>query len=167
MPFALSIAASVVMLSIPIPDNTGGMIVYIAGLMLIQTGGGMFNLITWAMVNDCIDYQQLKTGVREEGSVYAMYSLFRKISQGVSLSLPLLCMRAVGYDPQAEPIGDQAPGVPEAMVKMSIVLMLIGAVIMFVSFVFIYNLGKKEVAAMQKKLNETDTEAAAEPISEG
>ena len=167
MPFALSIAASVVMLSIPIPDNTGGMIVYIAGLMLIQTGGGMFNLITWAMVNDCIDYQQLKTGVREEGSVYAMYSLFRKISQGVSLSLPLLCMQAVGYDPQAEPIGDQAPGVPEAMVKMSIVLMLIGAVIMFVSFVFIYNLGKKEVAAMQKKLNETDTEAAAEPISEG
>ena len=59
------------------------------------------------------------------------------------------------------------PIVPEAMVKMSIGLMLIGAVIMFVSFVFIYNLGKKEVAAMQGKLNETDTEAAAEPISEG
>lgn len=156
MPFALSIAASVVMLCIPIPGNQTGMIIYIVGLMLIQTGGGMFNLITWAMVNDCIDYQQLKTGMREEGSVYAMYSLFRKIAQGVSLSLPLLCMQAVGYNPQADPIGNQDPGVPEAMVKMSIGLMLIGAVIMFVSFMLIYNLGKKEVADMQAKLNKTD-----------
>ena len=156
MPFALSIVAAVVMLCIPIPGNQTGMIIYIVGLMLIQTGGGMFNLITWAMVNDCIDYQQLKTGMREEGSVYAMYSLFRKIAQGVSLSLPLLCMQAVGYDPQADPIGNQDPGVPEAMVKMSIGLMLIGAVIMFVSFMLIYNLGKKEVADMQAKLNKTD-----------
>ena len=156
MPFALSIVAAVVMLCIPIPGNQTGMIIYIVGLMLIQTGGGMFNLITWAMVNDCIDYQQLKTGMREEGSVYAMYSLFRKIAQGVSLSLPLLCMQAVGYNPQADPIGNQDPGVPEAMVKMSIGLMLIGAVIMFVSFMLIYNLGKKEVADMQVKLNKTD-----------
>ena len=156
MPFALSIVASVVMLCIPIPGNQTGMIIYIVGLMLIQSGGGMFNLITWAMVNDCIDYQQLKTGMREEGSVYAMYSLFRKIAQGVSLSLPLLCMQAVGYNPQADPIGNQDPGVPEAMVKMSIGLMLIGAVIMFVSFMLIYNLGKKEVADMQAKLNKTD-----------
>lgn len=156
MPFVLSIVAAVVMLCIPIPGNQTGMIIYIVGLMLIQSGGGMFNLITWAMVNDCIDYQQLKTGMREEGSVYAMYSLFRKIAQGVSLSLPLLCMQAVGYDPQADPIGNQDPGVPEAMVKMSIGLMLIGAVIMFVSFMLIYNLGKKEVADMQAKLNKTD-----------
>ncbi|HIU60550.1 MAG TPA: MFS transporter [Candidatus Stercoripulliclostridium merdigallinarum] len=156
MPFALSIVAAVVMLCIPIPGNQTGMIIYIVGLMLIQSGGGMFNLITWAMVNDCIDYQQLKTGMREEGSVYAMYSLFRKIAQGVSLSLPLLCMQAVGYNPQADPIGNQDPGVPEAMVKMSIGLMLIGAVIMFVSFILIYNLGKKEVADMQAKLNKTD-----------
>lgn len=156
MPFALSIVASVVMLCIPIPGNSTGMIIYMVGLMFIQTGGGMFNLITWAMVNDCIDYQQLKTGMREEGSVYAMYSLFRKIAQGVSLSLPLLCMQAVGYNPQADPIGNQDPGVPEAMVKMSIGLMLIGAVIMFVSFMLIYNLGKKEVADMQAKLNKTD-----------
>ena len=156
MPFALSIVASVVMLCIPIPGNSTGMIIYMVGLMLIQTGGGMFNLITWAMVNDCIDYQQLKTGMREEGSVYAMYSLFRKIAQGVSLSLPLLCMQAVGYNPKADPIGNQDAGVPDAMVKMSIGLMLIGAVIMFVSFILIYNLGKKEVADMQAKLNKTD-----------
>ena len=34
--------------------------------------------------------------------------------------------------------------------------MLIGAVVMFVSFMLIYNLGKKQVAEMQEKLNKTD-----------
>ena len=62
----------------------------------------------------------------------------------------------MGYDPNANPIGNQEAGVPEAMVKMSIGLMLIGAVIMFVSFMIIYNLGKKEVAEMQEKLNKTE-----------
>ena len=166
MPFLLSIAASVIMLLVPIPAGSAGMWGYIMGLMAIQTGGGMFNLITWAMVNDCIDYQQLKTGMREEGSVYAIYSLFRKIAQGVALSLPLLCMEAVGYDPQADPIYAQDPGVSDAMVRMSIGLTLIGAVIMFIAIMFIYNLGKKEVEAMEKQLDRTVEENAADDAGE-
>lgn len=152
VPFALSIVAGIVMLIVPVPADKTGSYIYIAGLMVIQLGGGMFNLIAWAMVNDCIDYQEIKTGTREEGSIYAMYSLFRKISQGVALSLPLLCMQAVDYNPQANPIGNQLPGVSERMVRMSVGLMLIGAVVMFVSFLLIYNLGKKEVAEMAKTL---------------
>ena len=158
MPFLLSIVSSVILMCLPIPGNTTGIVTFIVGLMFIQTGGGMFNLITWAMVNDCIDYQQLKTGMREEGSVYAMYSLFRKIAQGVALSLPLLCMQAVGFDPDRKPIIAQTPGVSDAMVRMSIGLMMIGAVVMFVSFMLIYNLGKKEVEAMKEQLNKTDEE---------
>ena len=150
--FVLSIVAGIVMLIVPVPADKTGSYIYIAGLMVIQVGGGMFNLIAWAMVNDCIDYQEIKTGKREEGSIYAMYSLFRKISQGVALSLPLLCMQAVDYNPQANPIGNQLPGVSERMVRMSVGLMLIGAVVMLVSFLLIYNLGKKEVAEMAKTL---------------
>ena len=158
MPFLLSIVSSVILMCLPIPGNTTGIVTFIVGLMFIQTGGGMFNLITWAMVNDCIDYQQLKTGMREEGSVYAMYSLFRKIAQGVALSLPLLCMQAVGFDPDRKPINAQTTGVSDAMVRMSIGLMMIGAVVMFVSFMLIYNLGKKEVEAIKEQLNKTDEE---------
>lgn len=151
-PLFISVVTCVIMMCVPIPATVGGSIGYVCGLMLIQFGGGMFNLVCWAMITDCVDYQQLKTGRREEGSVYAMYSFFRKVAQGVALSLPLLCMTWVGFDPQANPIGDQAAGVTAKMVTMSIGLMLIGAVIMLIALLLIYNLGKKEVENMAEKL---------------
>lgn len=160
-PLILSVIGGIVALAVPIPKNTVGSAIYIVALALIQAGGGLFNLLVWAMVNDCIDYQEVKTGSREEGSVYAMYSLFRKISQGVALSLPLLCMEAVGYNPQANPIANQLPGVSDKMVKVAAGLMLAGAAIMLVAFFLVYNLGKKEVAeiaeALGKKQEDIDT----------
>ncbi len=157
-PLALSVIGALIALIVPVPANTTGSAVYIVALALIQAGGGMFNLLVWAMVNDCIDYQEVKTGSREEGSVYAMYSLFRKISQGVALSLPLLCMEAVGYNPQANPISAQAPGVSSSMVKVAAGLMLAGAVIMLVSFFLVYNLGKKEIKEIAETLGKNTEE---------
>ena len=157
-PLALSVIGALIALIVPVPANTTGSAVYIVALALIQAGGGMFNLLVWAMVNDCIDYQEVKTGSREEGSVYAMYSLFRKISQGVALSLPLLCMEAVGYNPQANPISAQAPGVSSSMVKVAAGLMLAGAVIMLVSFFLVYNLGKKEIKEIAEMLGKNTEE---------
>ena len=162
-PLALSVVGALVALVVPIPASTAGSFIYIGALALIQLGGGLFNLLVWAMVNDCIDYQEVKTGAREEGSVYAMYSFFRKVSQGVALSLPLLCMEAVGYNPQANPISMQAPGVSANMVKVAAGLMLAGAVIMLIAFFLVYNLGKKEVAeiasALGKESQEIDTQS--------
>lgn len=154
-PLVLSVIGALVALVVPIPANGTGSAIYIVALALIQAGGGLFNLLVWAMVNDCIDYQEVNTGVREEGSVYAMYSLFRKISQGVALSLPLLCMEAVGYNPQANPISAQAPGVSGSMVKVAAGLMLAGAVIMLVAFFLVYNLGKKEVEEIASTLGKS------------
>ena len=160
-PLALSVVGALVALIAPVPANATGSAIYIVALALVQAGGGMFNLLVWAMVNDCIDYQEVKTGSREEGSVYAMYSLFRKISQGVALSLPLLCMEAVGYNPQANPISAQEPGVSASMVKVAAGLMLAGAVIMLVSFFLVYNLGKNEIKeiaeTLGKKTEDLDT----------
>lgn len=39
------------------------------------------------MVSDAIDYQELQTGKRNEGSVYATYSMICKIGQGVGQAL--------------------------------------------------------------------------------
>lgn len=158
VPLVVSIVSCIVMLCVPISGDIKGAVGYIAGLMCIQLGGGLFQLICWAMITDCVDYQQIKTGNREEGSVYAMYSLFRKISQGVALSLPLLCMQWVGYNPQANPIGNQLAGVPQKMVSMAIGLMLIGAVIMAIALLLIYNLGRKEVQELSDLLNKNADE---------
>ena len=123
-------------------------------------------MLAWAMVNDCIDYQQIKTGSRDEGSVYALYSLFRKISQGVALSLPLLCMEAVGYNAKANPITAQEAGVAEKMVTVSFVLMFVGAALMLVAFFLVYNLGKKQVEANSALLGKTNDISLTDVLGE-
>ena len=157
VPLLLSCAAGLILLFIPMkPGNLGSTIIYLVGLMLIQFGGGTFQLICWAMITDCIDYQQIKTGRREEGSVYAVYSLFGKLAQGVSASVIILLMKAVGYVAEAGP--NQLEGVPERMKNLSIILMLIGSALMALILLLFYNLGKKEVAAIGEKLGKEPEE---------
>ena len=49
------------------------------------------------MMGDAIDYNEWKTGQREEGVVYSLHSFFRKLAQGVGPALALLIMNPLGY----------------------------------------------------------------------
>ena len=44
----------------------------------------MFNIVVWAFVTDVIDFQELVTGLREDGTVYSIYSFARKIGQALA-----------------------------------------------------------------------------------
>ena len=41
-------------------------------------GIALYNMMVWALVADVVDYQEYLSGQREEGTVYAAYSLARK-----------------------------------------------------------------------------------------
>ncbi len=60
-------------------------------------GVGIFNLIVWAYITDIIDYQELKTGKREDGTVYAVYSFARKVGQALAGGLGGFVLTAIGY----------------------------------------------------------------------
>lgn len=158
VPLLISLVLGPVFFLIPMPQDTvAGPVIYMLCLIVIQFGGALFQLVCWAMVADCTDYQQLQTGVREEGSVYAIYSLFRKLAQGVGASLIILSMTWVGYE--AKLGADQLPGVGERMKNMSILLMLVGAAIMAVALLLVYNIDKKRERSMKEELG-----VAAEPL---
>ena len=57
--------------------------VFMVLLFLATVGTGLFNLIIWAFITDIIDYQEVATGKREDGSVYAVYSFARKVGQAM------------------------------------------------------------------------------------
>ena len=154
VPLLFSTIVSLIMCFVKFPQSTVGAYLYLIGVMLVQVGGGVFQIAGWAMITDCVDYQEVQTGRREECSVYAMYSLFRKVAQGIALSLPLLCMEWVGYNPKpaSGQITDQLAGVGSKMLTMSCVLMLIGSAIMAIAMLLIYNLGKKELNEVEKAL---------------
>jgi len=61
-------------------------------------GYGFFNIVIWAFVTDVIDYHEYLTGLREDGTVYSVYSFARKVGQAIAGGIGGFAIAAVGYD---------------------------------------------------------------------
>lgn len=137
----LSAIAGIILLFLPITPDKKGIIIYVVGLMFVNTGCCVFQIIVWAIVADCIEDSYRRKGVREEGSLYALYSFFRKLAQGIGSALVALALSAVGY---IETSTTQTAQVAANIKNLYIVLLVIGLVIMTVSMKFIYNISFKQ-----------------------
>lgn len=71
--------------------------VFMVFLFIGTLGVGLFNLIIWAYITDIIDYQEVKTGKREDGTVYAVYSFARKAGQALAGGIGGFALTAIGY----------------------------------------------------------------------
>lgn len=138
-PFAISAVAAGIATFVRF-DNP---YVWIAFIGVSMFGTCFYLTLMWALVADCIDYQEEKTGRREEGSIYATYSLFRKIAQGVGASIIALSLDLTGYSEKLDALL-QAEGVPEKIYTMTGALPLIGALICLFSMHFLYNIKDKK-----------------------
>ena len=116
--------------------------IWIALISVAMFGASFYMVLMWALVADCIDFQEQQTGRREEGSIYATYSLFRKIAQGVGASLVSLAIKMTGYNQHADALS-QAAGVPEKIYFVTGLLPFIGSIICLVSMHFLYTLEDK------------------------
>ncbi len=140
------------------PDNTGlDLIVYILCQLVYSLGLGIYSTVSWAMMGDAIDYNEWKTGKREEGTVYSLHSFFRKLAQGIGPSLILIIMVALGYVGADE--GNQAWAVAINMRYLVAATFLFSALMQFVGLALVYNLDKKTLAQMNEELGR---DAAAE-----
>ena len=74
---------------------------FIVILSIAMFGYGIFNLVVWAFVTDVIDYHEYLTGLREDGTVYSIYSFGRKVGQAVAGGVGGAAIAAVGYNPAA------------------------------------------------------------------
>lgn len=137
-PFLISAAASAVTAFVRISNP----FIWIAILAVAMFGAAFYMTLMWALVADCIDYQEKTTGRREESSIYATYSFFRKVAQGVGAALVSLAISATGYDQKVGAL-EQAAGVPEKIYFVTRILPCIGALISFVSMFFLYKLNDK------------------------
>lgn len=134
-PFVLSFigagVASFVRLSNPF--------VWMIFIGLTMMGTSFFTVLMWALVADCIDFQEQKSGRREESSIYATYSFFRKVAQGTCSLIVTFVLKISAYDTELD-AASQAAGVPEKLYTLTGLMPLIGAVIAFVSMYFLYKL---------------------------
>lgn len=64
-------------------------------------GLGFFNTVIWANITDVIDAQEVKTGRREDGTVYAVYSFARKVGQALAGGIGGWALSVIGYESAA------------------------------------------------------------------
>ena len=71
--------------------------VFVGITFVANFGMFYFNMVIWAYITDVIDYQEVKTGSREDGTVYGVYSFARKIGQALAGGLSGFALSAIGY----------------------------------------------------------------------
>ena len=130
------------------------LIVFMAGLVFFGLGMGFYNCVSWAMMGDAIDYQEWKTGKREESVVYALHSFFRKLAQGVGPAAVIAIMGTslIGYEEALGTIGQSAETAGRLCWLVAL-LYTFSAVCQFVGVALIYNIDKKTLAQMTEELN--------------
>ena len=145
------------------PNNTGlDLIIYILCQLVYSLGLGIYSTVSWAMMGDAIDYNEWKTGTREEGTVYSLHSFFRKLAQGLGPAAALLLMQPLGY------VNNAINGAGEGYIDVDLLsfevgyklrilvaaLFLVAALMQFVGLALIYHLDKKKLTQMQAELAE-------------
>ncbi len=143
------------------PKNTTlDLIIYVLFQLVYSLGLGIYSTVSWAMMGDAIDYNEWKTGNRDEGVVYSLHSFFRKLAQGVGPSLVLVIMIALGYD--GDRGGDQLPEVALKMRYLVAATFLFSALLQFIGLALVYNIDKKTLAQMNHALGRDEEAAPAE-----
>ena len=146
-----SVVAAALMFVLPITGDNKGMLIYIVCQLINSLGMGIYSTVSWGMMGDAIDYNEWKTGKREEGTVYALHSFFRKLAQGCGPALALVVMVALGYVGANE--GNQTAEVALRMRYMVPATYMVSAAMQFIGLKLIYNLDKKTTAQMTAELS--------------
>jgi len=149
----VSLAGGVMMFIFPlIPNKMIALVLYMVALSVFGLGMGIYTCVSWALMADAIDYNEWKTGKREEGTVYSLHSFFRKLAQGVGPSVVLLLMGALGYNSKLG-VGAQSASTAYNMCWLVAGLYMFSAIMQFIGLAVIYNLDKKTMGQMQEDLD--------------
>ncbi|MBQ5592539.1 MAG: MFS transporter [Clostridia bacterium] len=141
--------AGILSLFVPMTPDGKGMIIYILCLMGLNVGNAVFQISVWAIIADCIEVSARKTGKSEEGSLYAIYSFFRKLAQGIGQAVVSWGLVAINFKEGENAV--QEAGFGDKVKMLYIILLMVASVISFLSMKFIYNIGKKEEEEFAKK----------------
>ena len=122
---------------------------YVGVFGLATLGTSAFNMLMWAFITDLIDHSEVKTGERNDATVYGLISFIRKLGQAVGGALTGYTLTFIGYDSLASV---QVDSVKNGIYTLSTLfpgVCYIGAGLILM---FLYPLTKKVVEGNIEKL---------------
>jgi GPH family glycoside/pentoside/hexuronide:cation symporter len=117
--------------------------VYVAFNFFAWLGLGVFTMVSWAIITDVIDYSEIKNGIREDGTIYALYSFARKLGQAGAAGLTGLLLTLVGYQKESGILPSES--VLRGIFDISTVVPAIGFLLLAIILWTWYPLNKREV----------------------
>ena len=78
----------------------------LVGFFLLGIGMGGVNTLMWALEADTVEYGEWKTGIRTEGTTYAMFSFTRKMGQAIGGAAGAFALGVVGFNSAAAKAGE-------------------------------------------------------------
>jgi len=143
---ALSFALSLVRMIVYIEN------VYVYTVLNILTllGQTAFTMLIWALVSDCLDYSEWKTGVRSDGSMYSLYTFSRKIGSTVASTGIAAGLSLVGYVSGANVV--QTPEAVRGIYYLCSGIPTLCYALCLIGIGLIFNLDKKKTEEMYAAL---------------
>ena len=159
------------------PNNVNlDLVIYVLCQLVYSLGLGIYSTVSWAMMGDAIDYNEWKTGTREEGVVYSLHSFFRKLAQGIGPAVALLIMQGMGYVNNAVDPETGAAFIDVTLLSWDFavelrylvaILFLASALMQFIGLGLVYNLDKKTLNKMNQELAVRRTATEGENSANG
>lgn len=78
--------------------DTDSPYLFMLGYAVFMLGVAGFESLIWAVVTDVIDFHEVRTGERNDGTVYGMYSWARKLGQALAGGLSGWALGWIGYE---------------------------------------------------------------------
>lgn len=147
--FSLSIGALAYLVLYFSPNL--GVVPFTAILTFGLLGIAFFQLLMWAFVTDVIDFHEYLTGLKEDGTIYSLYSIARRIGQGIATGIGGILIGAVGYNGNLE---SQTQGTLDGIHMLATLIPAIGLIIMVLLLIFVYPLNKNRTNQLATDLNE-------------
>ena len=144
---------SVIMIALIFISPSLGLPMVLAMSVLAGIGVSAIHVLTWAIIPDAVEVDELTTGHRHEGIFYSLVSLFKKIASSIAIPLTLLVLQWSGY------VSNAAIQKPSAILAIRILIgpvpsvLLLGG-ILFAAYYPLSRLGhakaRQEIAARRE-----------------
>ncbi|MBQ1996367.1 MAG: MFS transporter [Clostridia bacterium] len=94
----------------------------------------------WGLVSEAIDYNEMITGKRTEGSIYGTFNLSRRVGQTIGNSAAIFLLGVIGYDAELK---IQAAGTVSGIKVLCVLLPGIFVLGSWAAFKFLWNMDKE------------------------
>jgi GPH family glycoside/pentoside/hexuronide:cation symporter len=137
-----------VMLTLIFIDPSLGFKMVLGLAALAGVGISAVHVLTWAIIPDAVEVDELQSGARHEGMFYALVSLFKKVASSISIPLTLLVLDWSGFTSNAPQQSESAIWAIRILIGPIPSLLLMAGI----AFAIYYPLSRESHAETREKI---------------